>query len=160
MENLDQNLAEPNAAATNEIRATRLLRQRWYTISRWALFLGIAGFVLSVLLLLGIWRMATNLPSAIEYALGDSPVMDALESLSAGTIGIFIFLIAFQLLVHYWQMRFALQMKRAITYTDQEAFESSWLNLRNFFRAIGIAALIFGVLFFVGLLVMMFSMLN
>lgn len=155
MEYLDQNLSESGPDA-DEIQVTRSMRQRWYSISRWAFFFAITGFVVTGMSLLGIGTLA-NLPSMMEYAMGDSPVMDAMASLGAGLIGIFILLFAFQLLVNYWQLRFASQMKRAITYTDQEAFESSWVNLRNFFRAIGIVTLV-GMLMIVGLLMVAYTM--
>lgn len=155
MEYLDQNLSE-TAPSSGGIQVTRALRQRWYTISRWALFFAIAGFILSGLFLLGLGGL-TNLPSMMEYALGDSPLTDALVSMGAGMIGIFILLVVFQLLINYWQLRFANQMKRAITDTDQAAFETSWLNLRNYYRAIGIVTLV-GMLMFVGLLAMAYTM--
>ena len=155
MEYLDQNLSETTPPA-DEIQATRSMRQQWYTISRWALFFAIVGFIMTGILLLAIGSLPSLLP-LMEYAMGESPMTEAFRSMGVIFIGLIILAIAIQLLLNYWQLRFANQMKRAISFTDQEAFESSWLNLRNFFRAIGIMTLV-GMFLFLGLLAMVYAM--
>lgn len=140
MEYLDQDLPE-TGNTSDTLQTTRQMRQSWHTISRWSLFFAIIGFVLIGLILIGLGKLSSMLPM-MAYALGENPVLDAIVSMGALFTGFIVLLLAVHLFINFLQYRFAMQMKRAIAFTDQEAFEQSWLNYRNFFRAIGIVTVL------------------
>ena len=76
--------------------------------------------------------------------------------LISGVIFISLFL---QFMLNLFQFRFANQMKKAIRFTNQEAFEQSWQNFRNLFRWTGVLVVVMILLYFV-LIFVMFSMLS
>lgn len=156
MEYLDQNLPEKNASGEGNLQTTRPMRQSWYAISQWSMFFAIAGFVMLFLGLFFVIRLSSMLPM-MAYAMGENPVLEAISSMGAGFIALIGIGLAIQFLITYWLFRFAGQLKRAVTSTDQESFEMSWMNLRNVFRATGILAAL-GLLFTLGILSFVFAM--
>lgn len=155
MEYLDQDFPDSNNTA-EIVQSTRPMRQSWYTISRWSMFFAIVGFIFIGLMLLGLGQISRMLPM-MSYALGENPILNAIIAMGAFFVGIIVLMLAIQFVINFWQYRFATQMKRALTYTDQASFEQAWLNFRNVFRSVGILTVL-SLLFFIGLLLFAYSL--
>lgn len=155
MEFLDQELPDTHKTAET-IQSTRPMRQSWFTISRWSIFFAIVGFTFIGLLLLGLGQISQLLPM-MSYALGENPILDAIAAMGAFFIAIILLLLAIQFLINFWQYRFGALMRRAVTYTDQNAFEQAWLNYRNVFRTIGILTAL-SLILMIGLILFAYSM--
>ena len=134
MEFLDQDF---QSNANDTLRPTPSMRQSWYSISKWAQFLAIVGFILTGILLIAIGSLST-LVDMVASMMPDNPGLAVLSSMKGVVIGIFGVSLAIQLVLNYFHLQFALKLKRAVQFTDQEAFRQAWLNFRNLFRILGV----------------------
>lgn len=123
------------------LRVTNEMKRRWLATSKWAKFFAIIGFVgvgLSVLLLgsLGvIFQTLGNLSGNYMLTMMLAPMLTYITGFAA--VGLLV-----QAAYHYYHLRFANDMKKALHLTDQAAFEQSWRSLRNHFRIFGILVVV------------------
>jgi len=118
----------------------------------WAKFLGIIGFVYSLLVLLGAFVMAAFVAG------GKGSVPDSAEGKMGGTSVIFIYLvlagILFLMSLHLF--RFAKKLHYSLQSNDPFKFTAALKNLRIYFRFAGIISavvLLFTILGVIGMLV-------
>lgn len=126
--------------------------------ARWARFLAIAGMILLSLAVLFIILTVTVFPNSTYTSLTVNGVQE--EQLAAGTkivmaiCMIIAFLIAF--FPMWYLLQFSSQMKKALYGNDQDALNYSFLNIKRYFRYVGIIMIIvlavYGLAFiFIGL---------
>jgi hypothetical protein len=112
--------------------------------AKWARFLAIAGIVLLCLGVLFTVLTLTVLPNTmftgVTYgSAGRDEMTTSVKIISAILILIF-FVIAF--LPMWYLLQFANKMKTALYSNDQEALNNSFLNIKRYFRYVGIITII------------------
>jgi hypothetical protein len=99
----------------------------------WAKFLAIVGFVFSILLIVAGFFAGAFLSTLSS---GTSP---AAPPMSAGLVsGVYITGGVIYFLICLYLFRFAVKMKVALTTSDQESLNNSFLNLKVVYRILGI----------------------
>lgn len=112
--------------------------------AKWARFLAIAGIVLLSLAVLMIILSITVFPNSTYARFTVNGVEE--QQLTAGMkivmaiCMILIFLIAF--FPMWYLLQFAKQMKKALYHNNQEALNGSFLNIKRYFRYVGIVMII------------------
>lgn len=106
--------------------------------SKWAKFLGIIGFVISVLLVI-FALFAGTFMSKMPDPSGTGAAM-----MGAGAFAV-IFVIAaiIYFILSLYLYRFAVKMKVALDSTDQESLASSFQNLKITYRILGIIVIVY-----------------
>lgn len=155
MEYLDQDFQPESQTG---LTTTREMRQDWQITARWAKFLSIVGFVM--LGLAALYMLA--IPTLVARLGAMGMEVTALEMLLSYGVWFGLFFLTglgIQFMMNLFQLRFANNLKGALQFKDQHAFEQSWLNLRNLFRWIGIliivsfvSSLLFSVVLYTGFL--------
>lgn len=69
---------------------------------------------------------------------GQSELAGFMESAGVFFVIFMLLLVAVMFFIHFFHLRFATGIQRAIQYDSQDSFESAWRNLRNHFRLNGI----------------------
>lgn len=141
-------------------RSTEPMHQDWATTAYWANFLAIVNFVL-----LGLGAIALLFVSAFVSQLSgaydgiDNPLAFYM-SVGGGIVGILIGLVFLGLafVITSFLFRFARRLRVALELQDQEAFETAWLNFRNYFRWQGIFTVAVIVAYFIMLIAMVGSL--
>lgn len=144
MEYLDQDLQNES----NQIEVSRHMREDWQTTSKWANFIAIVGFVFLAIGLIAITGLPTVLSTMAAMG-GESGGMLFFESISNYLIVGGVIALGLQFAITLFQFRFAQNLKQAIAFNNQQAFEIAWLNFRNLFRWNGILIIASIVLGFV-----------
>ncbi len=105
--------------------------------ARWANFLSIVGFVLSVILAIAGLFMGVFLGST-SSTYGNS------SFIGAGFAAVFYLIIAvLYFVMSLFLYRFASKMKMALYTNDQETLNNSFLNLKNLYKMMGILTIIY-----------------
>jgi hypothetical protein len=121
--------------------------------ARWARFLAIAGFIFCGLFVIVAIAFMTVL-SSLFNSMGASGV----AGIGGGLIGAFYIGIAilnfFPCLYLY---KFAARMQLALTSNDQEKLNSSFLNMRAFYRFVGVLMIIALVIWLLGIIIVFIS---
>lgn len=105
--------------------------------ARWANFLSIVGFVLSVILAIAGLFTGVFLGS-MSSTYGNSSVI------GAGFAAVFYLIIAvLYFVMSLFLYRFASKMKMALYTNDQETLNHSFLNLKNLYKMMGILTIIY-----------------
>lgn len=105
--------------------------------ARWANFLSIVGFVLSVILAIAGLFTGVFLGS-MSSSYGNSSVI------GAGFAAVFYLIIAvLYFVMSLFLYRFASKMKMALYTNDQETLNHSFLNLKNLYKMMGILTIIY-----------------
>ena len=152
MEILDNQFTREPGGETG-LHVTKNLRLNWHSISKWALFFAILGFIIAGISLLTISTIVPTMSNLMRLS-GNEQLADFISSIGtvvviitgAATIAMFF--------VHYFHLRFANGIQRAMQFNDQNAFESSWRNLRNHFRLYGILIISYIILYIIALIFM------
>ena len=124
--------------------------------ARWARFLAIAGIVFIVFLVaLGVYSSLTI--SRYEDMFNGYPGQRGfMDSIGVGVTVIYVLMALVAFFPLLFMLRFANQMKDALTSNNQTLLTSSFQNLKIYFRYLGIVTIIFIVLtalsLFMGLL--------
>jgi hypothetical protein len=147
MSNFDQNTSQ-HRNSWGEFGVTEAMKRNWMSISKWALFFSILGFIYVGLSVLMLGSMGTILE--LLAAMGDeNPVLSLFSPfLSYITVVTGIILVVW-FFINLYHLKFASQIQRAIKFSDQKAFENAWENLRNHFRIYGILTCVLILLYLV-----------
>jgi len=125
--------------------------------SRWARFLAIVGMIcLALLVVLGLFY-AIWISSAIDHLQTQMsfPSQGASNrGLAAGSAVMFVMMALIGFFPLLYMLRFASQMKIALYANDQESLNTSFANLKRYFRYIGVVTLISVGILIMWLLVM------
>jgi hypothetical protein len=108
--------------------------------ARWAKFLSIVGMVLLALAIIAnIWGISFMDRATAVDGYNDAVLMNSMR-LGMVVASIIVIAIAFFPLMYLYQ--FANRMKVALAANEQEALNDSFLNLKRYFRYIGILVII------------------
>lgn len=142
------------------LRVSSQMKHNWNTTSKWARFFAILGFVMVGLSLLLVGSVGAAMESIAS--LSGNMMLSMMMGPMMTYLTVFLVIVSLvQLAYHYYHLRFANDMKKALQFTDQGAFEESWKNLRNHFRIFGImviAVLAFYIIAFIAMASMVGSM--
>ncbi len=106
--------------------------------ARWANFLSIVGFILSCIIAL-FALFAGTLLGTVSRGFGNSGSM-----IGAGFITvIYLIVAAVYFFMSLFLYRFASKMKMALYSSDQEYLNSSFMNLKNLYKMMGILTIIY-----------------
>ncbi len=123
------------------LRVTNEMKRNWLSTSKWARFFAILGFVI-----VGLYVLLLGSLGTIMQTLGNltgNPMMSMMITPALTYITVFVaIMLLVQAAYHYYHLRFANDMKKSLQFTDQDAFEQSWRNLRNHFRIFGILVVV------------------
>lgn len=141
-------------------RSTEPMHQDWATTAYWANFLAIVNFVLlglGAIALLFVSAFVSQLSDA--YDVIDNPLAFSM-SVGGGIVGILIGLafLGLAFVITSFLFRFARRLRAALELQDQEAFETAWLNFRNYFRWQGIFTVAVIVAYFIMIIAMVGSL--
>ncbi len=119
--------------------------------AKWAKFLGIVGFIVSVILII-----ASIFASSFLATMGGG----AMAAPAPGGLGVMISVLYVIMAVIYFVLslyvyRFAVRMKQALLNTDQVNFVSGLHNLKLAYRISGIIVIVYLVLMVIGVIVTM-----
>ncbi len=119
------------------LQVTRNMKTNWLTTSKWAMFLAILGFIYTALALVVVAFMMPMMQTALTMT-GQSELAGLMESAGIVFVIFMLLVVAVMFFIHFFHLRFATGIQRAIQHDSQDAFESAWRNLRNHFRLNGI----------------------
>ena len=148
---LDENTAR-NMNANAGLGVSSEMKRSWTTISKWALFFAVIGFVYIGLSLLMLGSMGAMLEMMARMG-GDNPIFAAIGPMMSYMTIISVVMMAFLFFVNFFHLRFSTQIKQAVNFNDQSAFEKSWMNLRNHFRLYGILICVIMVFYVIMIIV-------
>jgi Family of unknown function (DUF5362) len=147
---LDETLAH-NFDDNSGLVVTNNMKRNWITTSKWAMFFAILGFIWIGFSLLSMGSAASTL-QMMQMMGGDNPIFEIYGMLMPFLTVITLVVVAVMFFIHFFHLRFATQIQRAVNFTDQAAFVNAWKNLRNHFRLYGIlvcVALVFYAIMFI-----------
>lgn len=154
MEILDNQYAqEPE---TGGLQVNRNMRLNWLITSKWAMFFAILGFVVAGISLLSIGAVMPMLQSIMAMS-GNFEAATMLQSIGPTFVAIMVILTLVVCLMHYFHLRFAQQIQRAMQFDDQTTFESAWRSLRYNFRLTGIIAISY-IVIYLGVIIIIMGM--
>ena len=150
-------LDENSGASTNTgLSVTGEMKRNWISTSKWAMFFAIVGFVYIAFALLTMGSTAAIMQT-MAMLMRDNPFVDAFMAFIPYMMFITIIMLAVMFFIHFFHLRFSTKIKHAINFSDQQAFTSAWLNLRNHFRLFGIVICVL-LAFYVIMLIIGISM--
>jgi amino acid transporter len=144
MENIETNFDNNNPEMPVEggLQITQDIEQDWIKTSKWVMFFAVLGFIV-----FGIYSLFAVFGGLMLGAFAESEAFPM-----AGALGLFFFVIiaavlAFMFFMNLYQLRFANNIGRAVNFSDDVALERAWLNMRNYFRLLGIMTIVFIVIY-------------
>ena len=126
MDNFEYNL-EP-------VRVSPLMKKNWKQIASWATFFSIIGFV-------GVFIQLIYLFIVLAFAARVFRFYSA--SYVLGAIFGYMVIMVTLFFIHFYHLKFANQIQKAIRGNDQIVFERAWRNLRNHFRLYGAVLILY-----------------
>ena len=111
----------------------------------------ILGFILAGISLLAIGTMMPLMQSIMAMS-GNFEAASMMQSLAPYALGVMVILTVALCFVHYFHLRFAQNIQRAMQFDDQITFESAWRNLRYNFRLTGIIVISYIVIYLVAII--------
>jgi hypothetical protein len=134
-DNFIQDMQEPTPETNGVISGEALYN--WDSAGSWSKFVAISSLVLVGILFI----IVLALGATMQMYMSILSMTD--QTGIIGAIMSFFYLFVFMLfggigVINYFLIKFAILLKRAIRFTDQDAFEKSWYNLLWSFRAYGI----------------------
>ncbi len=136
------------------LQVNQNMRRNWNSTGKWALFFAIFGFIITGLSLLSIGVVMPMMESMLTMS-GNSEMAEFMNSAGSAIIGIMVVASIVLFFVHYFHLRFANGIQKAVRFDDQETFESSWRNMRYHFRLMGIIVIAYIVLYAVAIVYFM-----
>ncbi len=131
MDNFEYNL-EP-------VRVSPMMKKNWKQIASWATFFSIIGFV-------GVFIQLIYLLIAITFFSRDRGVIsshvDFNPFIFGGLLSYSVIVVAL-FFIHFYHLKFANLIQKAIRSNDQIIFEMAWRNLRNHFRLYGVVLILY-----------------
>ena len=149
MDILDNQFAQE--PGSDGLKINRNMRLNWLSTSKWAMFFAILGFILAGISLLTIGAMMPMMQSIMAMS-GNFEAASLMQSIAPYAMGVMIVLTLAFCFVHYFHLRFAQNIQRAMQFDDQATFESSWRNLRYNFRLTGIIVIAYIVIYIVAII--------
>ncbi|MEQ1745697.1 MAG: hypothetical protein ABMA02_09745 [Saprospiraceae bacterium] len=144
MESLDHNF---QAHSADQSATTWQMRQDWSITARWARIMAIIFFVFAGFGLLGVLGLSTIYGEMASVGGRVNPLMEAILS----KVGVFSFLflaiIAVQIAINLFQLRFANRLKIALQTNDQVTLEGAWEQFSQFFKWSGIMLIVLIVVY-------------
>jgi hypothetical protein len=111
--------------------------------ARWARFLAIIGMAFLILFIVGGLVYSIYLSSVLESVNSDYGFRTSYSSsMIAGSAIMFLVVAVISFFPMLYMLRFANRMRKALNANDQEALNSSFQNLKIYFRYIGIITII------------------
>ncbi|MCS6928328.1 MAG: hypothetical protein NZM43_02420 [Saprospiraceae bacterium] len=124
--------------------STEPMHRDWATTASWASFIAIVTYVflgLSAFTLILVYTAVGPLLDA--YNDTDSPFpYSVLAGGSVLSVAVALVFLGLLTVINTFLFRFARRLKMALGSQDQDAFETAWLNFRNYFRWNGIIILV------------------
>ncbi len=133
------------------------MRSYLYDTTKWARFLAIIGFVLSVFLFLGAFGAGAVLSSSPEVAKQLGPLAQF------GSLGITFFYVLLGLIYLYPSLllfRFSTRARLGVLYGDQESLNASLLNMKSLFKFFGILTVVAIISYFLMIAALMPAMMK
>lgn len=149
MDILDNQYAQE--PGSDGLKINRNMRLNWLSTSKWAMFFAILGFILAGISLLAIGTMMPLMQSIMAMS-GNFEAASMMQSLAPYALGVMVILTVALCFVHYFHLRFAQNIQRAMQFDDQITFESAWRNLRYNFRLTGIIVISYIVIYLVAII--------
>lgn len=125
----------------DQLQVNPELKRHWLSTSKWAMFFAIFGFVSIVFTLASIGAMSEMMETLALFA-GNDGVFQLIQPFLKYLLVITLVYCVVEFAIHFFHIKFALSMQKALKTNDQEAFETGWVNLRNKFRLMGILTII------------------
>ncbi len=133
------------------LKVNRNMRLNWLSTSKWAMFFAILGFILAGISLLTIGTIMPMMQSVMAMS-GSFEAASMMQSIVPYAVGVMVVLTIALCFVHYFHLRFAQNIQRAMQFDDQATFESAWRNLRYNFRLTGIIVISYIVIYVVAII--------
>ncbi|MBX2889816.1 MAG: hypothetical protein KF734_02700 [Saprospiraceae bacterium] len=131
------------------LQVTRNMRLNWLTTSKWAIFFSVLGFIYVALMFIVSFALMPMLQTIMSMS-GQDAMARLIDSAGVWIMLLFLLAVAVIFLISLFHLRFASNIQRAMQYDSQQAFESAWRNLRNYFRINGIFTIVSIVLYIIG----------
>ncbi len=141
----------------NGLRVTPGMENNWRITSKWAMFFAVLGFIGAGIYLLGAVAIIPVFKMMASMGTMPEPVAMMFGSFSWLFVLVYLLGVASMFFLAFFHLKFSNGINRAINFTDQNAFELAWRNLRNHFRLNGILIISVFVLYIV-LIVVVLSM--
>ncbi|GAB4495028.1 MAG: hypothetical protein OHK0019_22980 [Saprospiraceae bacterium] len=135
MEILDNQFAQEPGA--DGLQVTRNMKINWLSTAKWAMFLTVITFIYLGFAVLPMFVVMPMMGTALAMS-GQSELAGMIESTGTVFIIFALAVLGVMFMITLFHLRFSTGIQRAIQYDSQEAFESAWRNLRNYFRWNGI----------------------
>ncbi|MCC6281004.1 MAG: hypothetical protein IT262_10410 [Saprospiraceae bacterium] len=139
--------------SNNDLHPTAAMENYWRTTSKWAMFFAVLGFIGAGLYLLGAMAIIPMLRMMSSMGAIPEPVASMIGSFSWLFVLLYLLGVASMFFLAFFHLKFSNGISRALNFTDQNAFELAWRNLRNHFRLNGILIIVGIVLYIVMILV-------
>jgi hypothetical protein len=110
--------------------------------ARWARFLAIVGIILLLLAIVGMVTGMTFLSNTSRFELNGRQVDEMNKSLRIATLIGSVIMIAILFFPLLFLLQFSSRMKRALAANDQELLNDAFLNLKKYFRYIGVVMIV------------------
>lgn len=149
MEILDHQFAENKGE--EGLQVTRDMKINWLSTSKWAMFFAVLGFINAGVTLLMAGVMMPMMRSMMVMS-GQAELAAVMESAGIFFTLLIVLAAAAAFLLSLFHLRFSTGIQRAMQFDDQNAFESAWQNLRNYFRLYGILIIVYIVLYLIALI--------
>lgn len=140
----------------NGLRTTAGMESNWRITSKWAMFFAVLGFIFAGLYLLGAIAIIPMFRMMASMGVMPQPIADMIGSFSWLFVLLYLLGIAVMFFLAYFHLKFSNSINRAINFTDQNAFEVAWRNLRNYFRLNGIL-IIAGIVLYIVMIIVVVS---
>jgi sterol desaturase/sphingolipid hydroxylase (fatty acid hydroxylase superfamily) len=141
---LDDQYTIDESLSDQSIKVSASMKENWMSTSKWAYFLAILGLI------------GVGIGLVICLAIAMIPgLMNGMAAMAfTGSVGIialmfFVGILGASLAIHWFHLRFASKIQRAIQFDDQDAFQQAWLNFRNHVMTMGITIIATVALYFV-----------
>ncbi len=135
MEILDNQFAQESG--DDGLQVTRNMKVNWVSTAKWTMFLTVITFIYLGFAVLAMFVVMPMMGTALAMG-GQSELAGMIESAGAAFIIFALLVLGVMFMITLFQLRFSTGIQRAMQYDSQEAFESAWRNLRNYFRWNGI----------------------
>jgi hypothetical protein len=132
MDNFEYNL-EP-------VRVSPIMKKKWRQTASWAIFFSVMGFVGVFIQFIYLFIVASL---AVRYAQIGNQYSIYNTTVFGGLIFGLIVSIVTLFFIHFYHLKFANLIQKAIRGNDQVVFERAWRNLRNHFRLYGVVLILY-----------------
>lgn len=133
----------------NGLRVTSGMENNWRSTAKWAMFFAVLGFIATGLYLLMAMVIMPLFRTFSTMGTVPEPIGSLIGSFGWLFMLLYLGMVAVMFFLAYFHLKFSSGINRAVNFTDQNAFDSAWRNMRNFFRLNGIMTIVIIVLYIV-----------